>query len=287
MSETSALLRFAIEGERVRRAASSLEQVSPLLASAVRRAMPFLTARGGTVGLGFARAIPIGDLLGELQRPIHATHLVLAPGGASGAIVMDAGAVGAILDGVLGGDGTSPPELDPAGLTSPQVALLARVVEDLSRSFSEVTFKKFGIRLRAAPPDADAAIAEGAPVACSLDIGSGQQVGRVVLLLPKEALLAAADAQEHPAQSRDPAVVAVLETVELQLVAELARVSMSLGRLSRLAVGDVIRLDVPVSGAVKVRADGHVVLQGHPTTSEGQIAIRVGRTGTQLERVGG
>ena len=52
--------------------------------------------------------------------------------------------------------------------------------------------------------------------------------------------------------------------------------TMSLGRLSRLAVGDVIRLDVPVSAAVSVRADGQVLLQGHPTTSEGQIAIRVG-----------
>jgi flagellar motor switch protein FliM len=277
MSDAAGLLRFAVEGERVRRASSALEQVSPLLASGLRRAMPFLTARGGTVALGFARAMPIGDLLGDLRRPIHASHLVLSPGGASGALVLDEGAIGTILDGVLGGDGSSPPELDPAGLSGPQVALLARVVEDLSRSFSEVTAKKFGFTLRMRPPDADAALAEGAPVVCSLDIGSGPRLGRVVLLLPKEALLAGADAQQHPVREPDPGVSAVLGHVELQVVAELARVAMSLGRLSRLAVGDVIRLEVPVGGAVNVRADGHLLLRGHPTTSEGQIAIRVAR----------
>ena len=280
MTETAGLLRFAVEGERVRRAASALEQASPVHASALRRAMPFLSAHGGTVALAFARAVPIGDLLGELQRPLHATHLVLSPGGASGAIILDAGAVSTVLDGVLGGDGSAPATLDPAGLTSPQTALLSRVVNDLTRSFSEVTTKKFGIALRAAPPDADAAIAEGAPVACSLEIGSGAQVGRVILLLPKEALVGAADAQQQAPAPPDPGVVAVLGGVELQIVAELARVRMSLGRLSRLAVGDVIRLEVPVSAAVDVRADGRVLLQGYPTTSEGQIAIRVGRRHT-------
>jgi flagellar motor switch/type III secretory pathway protein FliN len=155
------------------------------------------------------------------------------------------------------------------------VALLARAVDDLARSFSEVLTRKFGVELRVSLPDGDAAIAEGAPVACSLDIGCGSQVGRVVLLLPKEALLAGADAQQHPPHAPDPNVVAVVESVELQVVAELGRVAMTRGRLSRLAVGDLIRLDVPVTGAVDVRADGHVLLRGHPTTNEGQIAIRV------------
>ena len=220
MSETSGLLRFAVEGERVRRAASALEQVSPQLASAVRRAMPFLTARGGTVALGFARAVPIGDLLGEASGPSTRRTSCCRRGARAARSVMDAGAVGAILDGVLGGDGSAPPELDPAGLTSPQVALLSRVVQDLSRSFSDVTSKKLGVALRAAPPDADAAIAEGAPVACSLDITSGTQVGRVVLLLPKEALLGGAEAQQQPVVPPDPNVLAVLGGVELQLIAE-------------------------------------------------------------------
>jgi flagellar motor switch protein FliM len=275
MSASTGLLRFAAEGERVRRATSALEQTSPLLASAVKRSMPFLGSRGATVSLAFARAMPIGDIIGELQRPIHATRVVLAPGGASGAVVFDGGAISTALDGVLGGDGKSPPKLDPAGLTGPQTALMGRVVDGVVRSFSEILVKKFGFGLRSVAPDADDAITEGAPVACTLELGGTDPPGRVVLLLPKEALLSVTEARENPVHPTDPRVVAVLDQVELEVVAELARVKLSLGQLSRLKVGDTIRVDTPVGGKVSVRADGRVLLRGHPTTSGGQIAIRV------------
>jgi flagellar motor switch protein FliM len=274
MSGAANLLRFAAEGERVRRATSALEQASPLLASALRRAMPFLSARGATVNLLFSRVSSIGELVADLPRPIHATRLVLGRGGA-GAIVMDAGAISTVLDGVLGGDGRSPPRLEGSGLTSAQVALVARIVEDIVRAFSDVLDRKFGITLRAIAPDADDAATEDAPVACSFELGGGSEVGRVALLLPKEALVAAADARPNRPQKADPRVLAVVEQVELEIVAELARVKMTLGQLSRLKVGDVIRLETPVGGKVVVRADGRVLLRGHPTTSGGQIAVRV------------
>lgn len=275
MTPTTGLLRFAAEGERVRRATSALEQTSPLLGSALKRAMPFLASRGATVSLAFARAMPIGDLIGELPRPIHATRVVLAPGGSSGAIVLDAGAIATALDGVLGGDGRSPPLLQASGLTGPQSALMGRVVDGVVRSFSEVLVKKFGFGIRAVAPDADDATTEGAPVALSLELGGSEPQGRVILLLAKEALLSVTEAREHPPHPSDPRVAAVLDSVELEVVAELARVKMTLGQLSRLRVGDTIRVDTPVGGKVSVRADGRVLLRGHPTTSGGQIAIRV------------
>ncbi len=275
MTESAKLLRFAVEGDRVRRAASTLERISPLLASAVKRAMPFLASRGATVALSFARATPIGDLVAELSRPIHAAHFVSTPGGAHGAVVLDGGAIAMILDGVLGGDGTTPPTLDEAGLTGPQKALLARVLDGVTRAFSDVLAKKLGLTLQATAPDAEAAMTEGAPVACCLELGSGAQVGRVVLLLAKEALLGEADVREDAGHVSDPRVAAVVGQVELEIVAELARVRMTLGRISTLKVGDTIRLDVPVGAAVNVRVDGHKLLRGHPTTSLGQIAIRV------------
>jgi flagellar motor switch protein FliM len=276
MTETAGLLRFAVEGERVRRAASALERVAPLLASALKRAMPFLASRGASVALSFARAMPIGDLVQDLARPIHATHLVVTPGGSHGAIILDGGAIAIVLDGVLGGDGSALPPLDAAGLTSPQIALLARVNDSVVRAFSEVLSKKLGLTIQSETPDADAAIAEGAPVACCLEFGSGEHVGKVVLLLAKEALLGDSEAKEKTERAaHDPRVAAVVGGVELEVVAELARVRMTLGRVSSLKAGDTIRLDVPVGGAVNVRVDGRPLLRGHPTTSAGQMAIRV------------
>ncbi len=274
MSGSAQLLRFALEGDRVRRAASGIEQASPQLASALRRAMPFLARRGAQVALCFARAVPLGELLTDLARPIHATHLVAASG-ARGALILDAGAIAMVLDGVLGGDGHEPLNLDPEGLTSPQVAIVARVIDGAVRSLSEVLSRKFGFELHAAPPDADDASSEGAPIACSFELGSGEQIGRVVLLIAKEALLGVGDERERAAHPTDENVARVIEEVELELVVELSRVRINLGQLSVLKAGDTLRLDVPVGAAVDVRADGHLVLRGHPTTSAGQIAIRI------------
>jgi flagellar motor switch protein FliM len=277
MSDSARLLRFAMEGERVRRAASALEQASPQLALSLRRAMPFLTRQGAQVALCFARAIPIAELLADLPRPIHATHLV-SPGGARGALVLDAGAIAMVLDGVLGGDGRSPPKLDPSGLTPPQVALIACVNEGVVRSLSDVLSRKFGVGFQITLPNGEDASSETAPIVCSFELGAGEQVGRVMLLLAKEALLRGAEeGPEALAESGDPRVAGVLDQVELELIAELARMQMTLGQLACLRVGDVVRLDVPVGGAVHLRAEGRSVLRGHPTTSAGQIAIRIDR----------
>ncbi|MGA7122597.1 MAG: FliM/FliN family flagellar motor switch protein [Polyangiaceae bacterium] len=276
MSDAAKLLRFAAEGGRVRRAAAALEQASPQLASALRRSMPFLGRHGTPVALCFARAIPIGELLGDLPRPVHATHLVVTPGGARGAIILDAGAIAMVLDGVLGGDGSAPPQLDAAGLSSPQVALASRVIEGVVRSFSEVLSKRFGLLLEVSVPDGDDASSETAPIVCSFELGTGTQIGRVMLLVAKEAILGGAeDRADTSGNAVDPRVAEVVEQVELDLVAELARMKMSLGHLSSLRVGDTIRLDIPVGAAINVRADGRVVLRGHPTTSSGQIAVRI------------
>jgi flagellar motor switch protein FliM len=218
--------------------------------------------------------MPLGELIADLKRPMHATHLRSAAG-ARGALILDAGAIAMVLDGVLGGDGRAPPQLQSDGLTAPQVALLARVIEGAVRSLSEALERRFGFTLKSGAPDADEASSEGAPIVCSFDIECGEQTGRVVLLLAKEALLGNAEADGPAPPEPDERVARVLADVDLDLVVELARVQMPLGRLASLKVGDVVRLDLPVGAAVDVRADGHVVLRGHPTTNAGQIAIRV------------
>jgi flagellar motor switch protein FliM len=278
MIDSAKLLRFAVEGARVRKAASALEQASPQLASALRRAMPFLARHGAQVALCFARALPIGELLGDLPRPIHATHLTVASGAARGAIVLDAGAIAMVLDGVLGGNGTALPRLDPSGLTPPQVALVSRVVDGVVRSLSEALTRRFGIALQTITPDSDDASSEATPMACSFELGAGTELGRVVLLLPKDAVLGGSEERHDPSTNAvDPRVAGVVEQVELDLVAELARMKMALGQLWKLRVGDTIRLEVPVGAAINLRANGQIVLRGHPTTSVGQIAIRIAR----------
>ena len=271
------LLRFALEGERVKRAAAIFERESPRLGVALRRAVPFLGRRGVPVTLSYARTVPVAELLEGLPRPIHVTHLVPSPGGARGAMLLDAGAIAMFLEGVLGGDGRVLPELNPAGLSAPQAALMSGLATAIVKGFSDALWPSLGVRLECRAPETEEATAEAAPVACVLEFGA-ETVGRAILLLPKEILLATSS-QPEPASPppADPCIVAVLAGVELTLVAELGRMQMKLRDLTNLKVGDTINLNVPVSGTVSVRANGRELLRGRPTTSGGQIAVKITR----------
>ena len=270
------LLRFALEGERVRRAVSVLERESPRLSAALRRAIPFLSRRGIPVALVSARAAPIGDLLEGISRPIHATHLVAMPANARGALLLDAGAIAICLDGVLGGEGREIPALNPAGLTGPQTALVSGLASGVAGAFSDALFVSIGIRLECRTAGVEDATAQSAPIACILEFGTQPNVGRVMLLLPKEALLASSDQLERiPGPSGDPRLAAVLAGVELELVAELGRVRIRLRDLAALKVGDTLRLDASVNGTVSVRANEHELMRGKPTTQSGRLAVKI------------
>jgi flagellar motor switch protein FliM len=268
------LLRFALEGERVRRAAQVLERESPRLAGALRRALPFLSRRNVPITLSYARAVPVAELLDGLTRPIHATQLVIAPGGGGGALLMDSGAIGLFLDGVLGGDGASLPELG-ATLTAPQAALVAGLASGIVRALSDALSTSLGMTLAHRSTEIHDATVESAPIACMLELGSDSVIGRVAVLLAKEPLLAACPDLDPPSTASDPAVASILEAVELDLVAELGSVRMRLFDVARLQVGDTLRLDAAVGATVSVCAEGRELFRGRPTTSGGRIALKL------------
>jgi flagellar motor switch protein FliM len=268
------LLRFALEGERVRRAAQVLERESPRLAGALRRALPFLGRRSVPISLSYSRAVPVAELLESLPRPIHATQLVITPGGGGGALLLDSGAIGLFLDGVLGGDGSSLPELAPT-LTAPQAALVGGLATGIVRAVSDALSTSLGMTLACRSAEIHDATVESAPIACLLELGSEDAIGRVAILLAKEPLLAACPELDPPSNASDPAVASVLEGVELDLVAELGSLPMRLFDVARLQVGDTLRLDAAVGATVSVRAEGHELFRGRPTTSGGRIALKL------------
>jgi flagellar motor switch protein FliM len=256
-----------------------LEKERGRLESALRRAVPFLARRGIPVALGYAKAMPLSAVLQDIEAPIHVTRLAVQPGDGRGAMVFDAGVLALLLDGVLGGDGTSTPKLESEGLTPPQFAVVQGVVTTILRALGETLSTRLGVRLEPLPgtgPNAEAG-GEGVPVACALDLSTreGARIGRVVLLLPKESLLhVTGGAEQGAAPKADPRIVAALDDVELEVIVELTRLRMSLGDVTELRVGDTIPLDVPVDGEVTVRTADRVLMRGRPTTVGGRIAVR-------------
>jgi flagellar motor switch protein FliM len=267
-------LQFADEGDDARRAVARLQRHGPRLETALRRAVPFLSRRGTPIKLDYSPQVTAADMIRDLPPPLHWTHLVTAPNACAGALVLDAGAIGMFLDGVLGGDGGAPAALAPAGLTAPLSALIARTTDGIVTSFSSVLAEHAGVQLEARTTNGEGT-ARIPMAACTLECGNDSRIGRVVLLLATEALVTR-DSAEVPHTGRfNPAVAATLEHVELEMVAELGRVRMKLGDIANLRVGDTLRLDVAVGDAIAIRADGHLLLRGRPTASAGRLAVQI------------
>ncbi len=268
-------LRFALEGDAVRRAAAVMERESARLATALRRSLPFLARREIPITLAWARALPTGDLLRDLQRPFHLARLSVEPGGAPGAMVLDATALGLVLDGVLGGDGRTLPTLNPAGLTSPQAALVSRIVESLTRAMGEVLATRADVRISLVAERPEIEGGDGTPLVCAFELGLDGAAGRVFLLLPKAALAAQSSADATQADPNDTRIQRALDGVDIELVVELTRVPMKLHRLLALRVGDTLALDALVGASVNVLADQRLLFRAKPTTSSGRIAVRI------------
>jgi flagellar motor switch protein FliM len=272
------LLGGASEAGGVRSALAFVDRHADELAGALRRGVPFLGRRGVPISPAQAEALTLSQLSAELVSPSFSVLLATDPGGSRGALFFDAAACAFLLDGALGGDGSQPPVLEGAMLSPAQNALLARVAEAVVATASAQLAGLAGFRLLRLPNTPGATPADSPAIALRLGLGEGAAFGTVVLALGRDALLASsATAQVARREAIEPRVAATLDEVELEVVAELGRVRMRLDKLSALKVGDVIDLDVPVGGVVKVRAGNCFLLDGHPTTSGSQVAIRVAR----------
>ncbi len=110
-----------------------------------------------------------------------------------------------------------------------------------------------------------------------LSLGTEEEpYGNLAVAIPVQTLRglnqSKSDSTKKP-ESREPAMHRVLP-VEVDVVAEMARLPMRVRDLQRLRIGDLVPLG-PIDGAV-VRVNGRTLFHGEPGHSNGQRSIRVG-----------
>ncbi|MBX3186749.1 MAG: FliM/FliN family flagellar motor switch protein [Labilithrix sp.] len=273
MNEAQGLVKLALAGERARRACDLLSSEARALEGAVMRSLPHLARRKIAVSAEPARSVLESEILGDVARPHHLTPLRVGPSSALGAIILDANLVAHGLDGMLGAGRGDVPRLDPRGLSAAQTALASRLARSLVAAFDEV-FGALGAPLEIASGGADGQPAS-VLVACTVTVGAGESQGKVVLLVPAAAidgdLARSDDGARVPAAERR----AEVSEVELELVAELGSVSVSLARLASLRVGDLLTLPLAVDAPVKLRVGDRRLFQGTPTTRGSHIALEL------------
>lgn len=279
MSDSNALVKLALAGDRAKRACERLVEEQKGLEAAVKRTLPHLARRKVAVTAQPPRPLLRGELAEITKRPFLAVALDVGAGPrAAGALVLDAVAIAHGMDGMLGSGNGDLPVLDPNGLSVAQVALATRLARSFVTSFDEV-LAPAGAPLKIVEPGSAGAPEGGVLAACSVRIGEGESEGTVTVLVPVACVSTPESAAAAPAETCRE-TQAAMDHVELDVVAELGRVKLPLARVAGLRVGDVLRLPLPVDAPVRLQVGGRPLFAGKPTTRGSQIAVDVGGHGT-------
>lgn len=263
---------LSVPGNRGRAACERAEALGAPLATALRRAVPFLARRRLGVESEAASCMAFAKIA-ESDGLVHATPFAIRSAARStvrGLVLLDDVAFARILDGVLGGEGNAPETPPEAAPTSAQIALAARVTANMLKSFSAVMSPVLGATVEPTP---NKEIEAGTAVVLTLAIEGG---GRVLIAIPLSAIgeEEAAQTGEHPV---DSGIAKAMTDVELDVVAELGKVRLSLEAISRFQVGDVIRLSLPLDERARVCAGGATLFFGRPTASGETVAVAIER----------
>jgi flagellar motor switch protein FliM len=101
-------------------------------------------------------------------------------------------------------------------------------------------------------------------------------MGSLQLYIGAEVLEAAMKAQEAvEVAAGDPRMIRAVADVSVQVVAELGRLELSLGRVLALCKGETLRLSTAVKEPICIRVAGVEKFRAVPVVSRGQLAVQV------------
>lgn len=263
----SQIKTLAEPGGRGRAACAKAAEAGPELAVALKRALPFLARQRVVVTADPTRCTSFADLAADPEI-FHTAAFSEKTANARGLILFDEAALARVLDGVLGGGSAT--TLSSAKLTSAQLALATRVSTSLLKAFAEALTTRLGVTIE---PSASKEIDSGAAVVVTLVLDGG---GKISVALPLAAIRT--DDPAADLGKNDPGIEAAMNEVEVDVVAELGKVRLSLDTIMRLQVGDVVRLSLPLDERARVSAGGAVLYHGRPTASGAVVAVALERT---------
>lgn len=258
---------LAEPGGRGRAACARAAEAGNELAVALKRAMPFLARKRLAVTAEPAKCLSFADIAAD-NALVYTAAFNEKTSHTRGLILFDEAGLARVLDGVLGGgDATTLPSLK---LTSAQTALANRVSAGLLRAVADALAARLGLSIEAsAAKDIDAGVAVIVP----LTIQGG---GTISVALPLACIKVEA-VDEVAASDENADIAAAMSDVELDIVAELGKVRLSLAAISKMQVGDIVRLPLRLDERARVSAGGAVLFHGRPTASGEVVAVALER----------
>lgn len=255
-----------------------LQRIS--LSAALRRVVDITVTQSAMIKFGeFIRTLPVPTSLNILKMEPLRGHALL---------VVESRLVFNLLDCFFGGTGKSSYKIEGRDFTSIEQRVIAKLVQttlkDLEASWKPVTPIGFQfVRSETNPQFATIVSPTDLVITVHYEMEMDHLMGKIILCLPYSTI-EPIRSKLHAGFQSDRVEVDVewlerlrrrLHDIDVELLVELGRTSLTGRELLNLEVGDVIMLDQEVNSPLPIKVQGISRLKGMPGVSRGQQASMI------------
>lgn len=273
----------------VRRRMQTLEFINERFARYLRSVLLNFMRRSADITVGPIRIQKYSDFERNLPVPSNLNMVQLKPLRGTALFSFDPNLVFLIIDSLFGGDGRYHTRVEGRDFTTTEQRiiqrLLALTLESYTRSWEPVhPLEAEYVRSEMHTKFASITGANEAVVVTSFHIEFGATGGDLNVCLPYSMIEPVRDLLTRPLQQSNLEAVdqrwmqqlsRQVRSVDVELIAEFARIESTIGKLMRMKVGDV--LPVEISEQILAHVDGTPVMECGYGTFNGLYALRVQR----------
>lgn len=272
----------------VRKRLQALEVINERFARLLRVGLYNLTRRNPQIAVGPVRVMKYDEFVRNLAVPTNVNVVRAQPLRGTGLMVLDANLVFQAVDLLFGGQGRFHTRVEGRDFTPTEMRVARRLLDIVFDAYQQAWQPMLPLTFEYLRSESNARLANiVAPtemvvsVSHNIDLGNGG--GDFHLCLPcamlepiRGVVYGNAQAEGDEGDTRwASSLCAQVYRAEVELVANLARATLSVGQLMALQSGDVVALDLPELATAEV--DGVPVLECHYGVVNGRYALKVER----------
>ncbi|MFH0878848.1 MAG: flagellar motor switch protein FliM [Lentisphaerota bacterium] len=239
-----------------------------------------------------------GEFVLSLLKPTYIAVLSTTPNCGDVAVEMNLPIVMAMIDILLGGDGTSPQE--PRELTAIELSISSDIMEvvtqELTNAWASITDMKFAAQSYESNPEyVQMATSEALVMSVTLDMRLGEISGVLNICYPflmlqpmldkiSSRVGAKRDVGGSKTERSHDEILTSMNAVPLDVHAVLGRSSVLASQVANLKPGDIIRLDRRIDKPVEILVGNRLCFQGQAGQSNGKAAVKLTANIVALEK---
>ncbi len=266
----------------------TMEIVNERFARNLRAGLFDFMRRSPEISVGPLRVIKYSAFLRDIAVPTSINVVSLAPLRGAGLFIFDPKLVFSVIDNLFGGNGKLHARIEGRDFSPTEQRIIQRLLEVALADYAKAWGTLFRFNLACQRSEMHTQFANIASpseivVATTFNVEIGDGGGEIHVCLPYSSLEPIRDILYSPLQGngQEPdnrwmqQLTKQVQTADVELTAELAHASITVGQLLRLKAGDFI--DLPLKEVINAKIDGVPVIECRFGTVNNRTAIRVER----------